>query len=157
MPSGSLLGGPTAMRPGTRARHWLARNRELVPRATTGWAQGRSEYWEGRILEKQRRSKDAIGWYQQAVRRYPLAVYALLAFQPPGGDRAAGSGQPATRADPTDTGVAGPGPAASPALRAPSGGPSGEARATLDRAVEKVEEETGRSRPDLPVFVFRFL
>jgi soluble lytic murein transglycosylase len=62
------------------ARGFLAENRRLVPRASIWYAEGRAEYWEGRILEKQTRPAEAAGWYQQAVRRYPLSVYALLAF-----------------------------------------------------------------------------
>jgi soluble lytic murein transglycosylase len=113
-----------------RARRWLARNRELVPRATTWWAQGRSEYWEGRILEKQRRPREAIGSYQQAVRRYPLAVYALLAFSrlEAIAPQAATSLQRELSRPLEGRGKPGPGRAA--------GSPSGEARATLDRAVE---------------------
>ena len=51
-----------------------------MPRAEVWYAEGRAEYWEGRILEKQKKVKEATSWYQLAVRRYPLAVYALLAF-----------------------------------------------------------------------------
>ena len=63
-----------------QARHLLAENRRLVPRASIWYAEGRAEYWEGRILEKQTKPRKATSWYQLAVRRYPLSVYALLAF-----------------------------------------------------------------------------
>jgi soluble lytic murein transglycosylase len=112
-----------------RARQLLARNRELVPRAPIWYAEGRAEYWEGRILEKQGRPGDAVGWYQKTVRRYPLAVYALLAFgrleeiAPP----AAASLQRELRR-PLERPRRGPG--------GRGAAPTGEAGATLERAVE---------------------
>ena len=61
------------------ARRWLEENRQRVPRATIWYAEGRPEYWLGRIAEKQGARRAALAWYERALRDYPLSVYALLA------------------------------------------------------------------------------
>ncbi len=124
------------------ARAYLARNRELVPRALTWYAQGRPEYWEGRILEKQRRPEEAIDWYRQTVRRYPLAVYSLLAF----GRLEAIAPQVAADLErelrrPLET----PAPRSRERARARTSGPTGEAGATLERAVELARMGLGQA------------
>jgi soluble lytic murein transglycosylase len=61
------------------AARWLEENRRLVPRATVWDAEGRAEYWLGRLADKQGDVPGARAWYEQALRSYPLSVYALLA------------------------------------------------------------------------------
>ena len=59
------------------ARRWLHENLRLVPRAEVWYAEGRAEYWLGRTAET---PAEARRWYEQAVRSYPLSVYALLSL-----------------------------------------------------------------------------
>ena len=44
------------------------------------YAEGRVQYWKGRVFEKQGKIDDARVWYERAVREYPLSVYALLSL-----------------------------------------------------------------------------
>ena len=62
------------------AVHWLDENLRLVPHEEIWYAEGRVQYWKGRVLEKQGHDDDARAWYERAVREYPLSVYALLAL-----------------------------------------------------------------------------
>jgi soluble lytic murein transglycosylase len=62
------------------ALHWLDENLRLVPHEEIWYAEGRVQYWKGRVLEKQGHDDDARAWYGRAVREYPLSVYALLAL-----------------------------------------------------------------------------
>jgi soluble lytic murein transglycosylase len=62
------------------AAHWLDENLRLVPHEEIWYAEGRVQYWKGRVLEKQGHDDDARTWYERAVREYPLSVYALLAL-----------------------------------------------------------------------------
>ena len=62
------------------ATHWLDENLRLVPHEEIWYAEGRVQYWKGRVLEKQGHDDDARAWYGRAVREYPLSVYALLAL-----------------------------------------------------------------------------
>jgi soluble lytic murein transglycosylase len=62
------------------AMHWLDENLRLVPHEEIWYAEGRVQYWKGRVLEKQGHDDDARAWYGRAVREYPLSVYALLAL-----------------------------------------------------------------------------
>jgi soluble lytic murein transglycosylase len=62
------------------ALHWLDENLRLVPREEIWYAEGRVQYWKGRIYEKQGNAAEARDWYERAVREYPLSVYALLAL-----------------------------------------------------------------------------
>jgi soluble lytic murein transglycosylase len=112
-----------------QARSWLSRNRDMVPRAPIWYAEGRAEYWEGRILEKQGQPREAVGWYQQAVRRYPLAVYALLAFGRL--EEIAPAAAVSLQRD-----LRRPLEGAGPGARGRGAAPTGGARAALDRAVE---------------------
>ena len=78
-PCGAWPTGPTATATG-RGPPLAGREPRLVPRASIWYAEGRAEYWEGRILEKQ---GDRAGG-RRLVRAarcgdYPLSVYALLA------------------------------------------------------------------------------
>jgi soluble lytic murein transglycosylase len=63
------------------AQTLLAENIRLVPLATVWYAEGRAEYWQGRSHEEAKNLLFAVAAYEQAVRRYPLSVYAWLAFQ----------------------------------------------------------------------------
>jgi soluble lytic murein transglycosylase len=62
------------------ALHWLDENLRLVPHEEIWYAEGRVQYWKGRVLEKQGHDDEARAWYGRAVREYPLSVYALLAL-----------------------------------------------------------------------------
>jgi soluble lytic murein transglycosylase len=62
------------------ASHWLDENLRLVPHEEIWYAEGRVQYWKGRVLEKQGHDEDARASYERAVREYPLSVYALLAL-----------------------------------------------------------------------------
>jgi soluble lytic murein transglycosylase len=59
---------------------WLDENLRLVPHEEIWYAEGRVQYWKGRVFEKQGHADDARAWYERAVREYPLSVYALLAL-----------------------------------------------------------------------------
>jgi soluble lytic murein transglycosylase len=62
------------------ALHWLDENLRLVPHEEVWYAEGRVQYWKGRVFEKQGKRDDARAWYERAVREYPLSVYALLSL-----------------------------------------------------------------------------
>ncbi len=62
------------------ATHWLDENLRLIPHEEIWYAEGRVQYWKGRVLEKQGHDAEARAWYGRAVREYPLSVYALLAL-----------------------------------------------------------------------------
>jgi soluble lytic murein transglycosylase len=62
------------------ALHWLDENLRLVPHEEIWYAEGRVQYWKGRVLEKQGHDGQARASYESAVREYPLSVYALLAL-----------------------------------------------------------------------------
>jgi soluble lytic murein transglycosylase len=62
------------------ALHWLDENLRLVPHEEIWYAEGRVQYWKGRVFEKQAKRNDARTWYERAVREYPLSVYALLSL-----------------------------------------------------------------------------
>ena len=71
---------PGAAAGSTRRLHWLDENLRLVPHEEIWYAEGRAQYWKGRVLEKQGHDDDARASYERAVREYPLSVYALLAL-----------------------------------------------------------------------------
>jgi len=62
------------------ALHWLDENLRLVPHEEIWYAEGRAQYWKGRVYERQNKGDDAKTWYVRAVREYPLSVYALLSL-----------------------------------------------------------------------------
>jgi soluble lytic murein transglycosylase len=62
------------------AMRWLDENLRLVPREEIWYAEGRVQYWKGRVFEKRGKLDDARTWYERAVREYPLSVYALLSL-----------------------------------------------------------------------------
>ena len=58
----------------------LDENLRLIPHEEIWYAEGRALYWKGRIFEKQDKDPEARAAYEQAIREYPLSVYALLSF-----------------------------------------------------------------------------
>jgi soluble lytic murein transglycosylase len=62
------------------AMRWLDENLRLVPREEIWYAEGRAQYWKGRVFEKRGKPDEARTWYERAVREYPLSVYALLSL-----------------------------------------------------------------------------
>jgi soluble lytic murein transglycosylase len=62
------------------ALHWLDENLRLIPHEEIWYAEGRPQYWKGRVFEKQGKAKEAREWYERAVKEYPLSVYALLSL-----------------------------------------------------------------------------
>ncbi len=64
-----------------QVRSLLDQNLRLVPLAKVWYAEGRAEYWQGRTYELERDRLNAVAWYEKAIRRYPLSVYALLAWE----------------------------------------------------------------------------
>lgn len=64
-----------------KALDWLNQEARRFPREEIYFAAGRVPYWKGRILEKQGAKDEARQSYTQAVRDYPLSIYALLALE----------------------------------------------------------------------------
>jgi soluble lytic murein transglycosylase len=65
------------------AIRWLDESLRRIPREEVWYAEGRALYWKARVLEKSKDAKEkkaARGYYQRAIREYPLSVYALLSF-----------------------------------------------------------------------------
>jgi len=62
------------------ALKWLDENLRLVPHEEIWYAEGRVQYWKGRVFEKRGKNDEARDWYERAVREYPLSVYALLSL-----------------------------------------------------------------------------
>ncbi len=60
---------------------WLKLGERLFPREEIYFAAGRVPYWKGRIHEKKGAMDEARQSYTQAVRDYPLSLYALLALE----------------------------------------------------------------------------
>ncbi len=70
-----------------RAENWdramaaLDENLRLLPHEDIWYAEGRALYWKGRVLERQKHTKSAVGFYARAVKEYPLSVYALFSLE----------------------------------------------------------------------------
>jgi soluble lytic murein transglycosylase len=64
-----------------KSLHWLDENLRRFPREEIYYAAGRAHYWRGRIFDKQGAGDQAQRAYAQAVREYPLSIYALLALE----------------------------------------------------------------------------
>ncbi|MES1158069.1 MAG: tetratricopeptide repeat protein, partial [Haliangium ochraceum] len=62
------------------ALRWLDENLKRIPHENIWYAEGRALYWKARVLEKQGQKVGARKSDEQAVREYPLSVYALLAL-----------------------------------------------------------------------------
>ncbi len=63
------------------AEKWLDENLRLIPRETMWFAEGRALYWKARIYDRQKRPKDALAFYERAIKEYPLSVYALMSLE----------------------------------------------------------------------------
>src|SRR5262249_40872626 len=48
------------------ALHWLDENLRLVPHEEIWYAEGRAQYWKGRVFERQHKRADARSWYERA-------------------------------------------------------------------------------------------
>jgi soluble lytic murein transglycosylase len=59
---------------------WWQKQIELVPRDDNYYGEGEPQYWLGRAYAAQKRLKEAIASWQDAVRIAPAAYYALLAL-----------------------------------------------------------------------------
>ena len=62
------------------ARRWLETALAKVPREEGWWDAGRTLYWLGRVAEREDQRSEALEFYRRCVREYPLAYYALAAF-----------------------------------------------------------------------------
>ncbi len=61
------------------ARGWLEHELAILPREEGWWEAGRTLYWLGRSHATLGDTEQAHGYYQRAVREYPMSYYALLA------------------------------------------------------------------------------
>lgn len=59
----------------------LDENIRRIPREEVWFAEGRAQYWKARAFEKQGKPEQAKTSYVEAIRQYPLSVYALLALE----------------------------------------------------------------------------
>jgi soluble lytic murein transglycosylase len=62
------------------AAGWFQKQIDAVPIDHNWWAEGQAQYWKGRALARLGRPSEAVAMYRQAVLRYPLSYYALLAL-----------------------------------------------------------------------------
>ena len=62
------------------AAGWFQQQIDTVPIDHNWWAEGQPQYWQGRALAKLGRVSEAVAMYREAVLRYPLSYYALLAL-----------------------------------------------------------------------------
>ncbi len=59
---------------------WWSKQIELVPRDDNYYGEGQAQYWLGRAQLAKGKKKDAIAAWQQCIRTYPAAYYALLSL-----------------------------------------------------------------------------
>jgi soluble lytic murein transglycosylase len=59
---------------------WLEQQIAVMPIDDNYWAEGQAQYWLGRSHARLGRTKKSIAAYRDAVLRYPLSYYALLAL-----------------------------------------------------------------------------
>jgi soluble lytic murein transglycosylase len=62
------------------AAGWFQLQIDTVPVDPNWWAEGQALYWKARALAKLGRPSEAVALYREAVLRYPLSYYALLAL-----------------------------------------------------------------------------
>lgn len=63
-----------------QAIRWLKKQIEVMPIDDHYYAEGQAQYWLGRAYGKLGQRRESIAAYKQAVSRYPLSYYALLAL-----------------------------------------------------------------------------
>ena len=63
-----------------QAIKWFHKQIEIMPIDNNYWAEGQAQYWMGRTHAKLDRKEQAAAAYREAVLRYPLSYYALLAL-----------------------------------------------------------------------------
>ncbi|WP_428261145.1 transglycosylase SLT domain-containing protein [Haliangium sp.] len=59
---------------------WFRKQVETMPLDRNWWAEGQAQYWQGRALAHLGRTDESVAAYREAVERYPLSYYALLAL-----------------------------------------------------------------------------
>jgi peptidoglycan lytic transglycosylase len=59
---------------------WWNKQIELVPHDDNWYGEGQAQYWIGRAYVAKGQPKEALASYEKAVKEYPAAYYALLAF-----------------------------------------------------------------------------
>jgi soluble lytic murein transglycosylase len=59
---------------------WWTKQIELVPHDDSWIGEGEPQYWIGRALAAQGKTKDALASWEACVRTYPAAYYALLSL-----------------------------------------------------------------------------
>jgi soluble lytic murein transglycosylase len=59
---------------------WWKKQIELVPRDDNYFGEGQAQYWLGRAYLAKGKKKDAIAAWEQCIRTYPAAYYALLSL-----------------------------------------------------------------------------
>lgn len=62
------------------AADWFQKQIDTVPIDHNWWAEGQPQYWKARALTELGRTSEAVAMYREAVLRYPLSYYALLAL-----------------------------------------------------------------------------
>lgn len=62
------------------AIEWWRKQIAAVPIDDNYWAEGEAQYWIGRALAKQGKDKAALASWEDTVKTYPMAYYALLAL-----------------------------------------------------------------------------
>jgi soluble lytic murein transglycosylase len=62
------------------AIEWWKKQIAAVPIDDNYWAEGEAQYWIGRALAKQGKAKAALASWEDTVKTYPMAYYALLAL-----------------------------------------------------------------------------
>jgi len=62
------------------AVRWLKKEIEVKPLEDHYYAEGQAQYWLGRTYAKLGKTEQSIASYEEAVRKYPLTYYALLAL-----------------------------------------------------------------------------
>src|SRR5690606_10743029 len=64
----------------TEAIGWLGKQIAVMPIDDNYWAEGQAQYWMGRSYGRLGNARKAAAAYREAVIRYPLSYYSLLAL-----------------------------------------------------------------------------
>jgi soluble lytic murein transglycosylase len=59
---------------------WFQKQIDVAPVELNWWAEGQPQYWQGRCMDRLGRAAEAVTAYRDAVLRYPLSYYSLLAL-----------------------------------------------------------------------------